>query len=75
MTATLALSTRLPFLIKIDDLCQHRMTNLFVFGNCMCFLFKKFLFLNFSGIPVDTKIIQHAGLHSIPSMTKAPNGN
>lgn len=25
------------------------------------------------GIPVDTKIIQHAGLHSIPSMTKAPN--
>uniref|UniRef100_A0A183BLG6 Pre-mRNA-processing factor 17 n=1 Tax=Globodera pallida TaxID=36090 RepID=A0A183BLG6_GLOPA len=25
------------------------------------------------GIPVDTKLIQHAGLHSIPSMTRAPN--
>ncbi|KAE9554395.1 hypothetical protein FO519_002387 [Halicephalobus sp. NKZ332] len=25
------------------------------------------------GIPVDTKLIQNAGLHSIPTMTKAPN--
>uniref|UniRef100_A0A7E4VPC2 Pre-mRNA-processing factor 17 n=1 Tax=Panagrellus redivivus TaxID=6233 RepID=A0A7E4VPC2_PANRE len=25
------------------------------------------------GIPVDTKLIQNAGLHSIPTMTKSPN--
>lgn len=26
------------------------------------------------GIPVDTKLIQNAGMHSIPTMTKAPSG-
>ena len=29
---------------------------------------------NFRGIPVDTKLIQNAGLHSIPTMTKSPSG-